>query len=107
MNEKVQKVGFIGLGRMGKPMAINIVRAGFDLRVHDAREEPMREIVRLGAKAVQSPRAAAEAADVVALVVVDDAQVEDVLLGDRGALEGLTQGAIVVIHSTVLPKTVQ
>lgn len=107
MNEKVQKVGFIGLGRMGKPMAINIVRAGFDLRVHDAREEPMRELIRLGAKAVQSPRAAAEAADVVALVVVDDAQVEDVLLGDRGALEGLTQGAIVVIHSTVLPKTVQ
>ena len=107
MSEKVKKVGFIGLGRMGKPMAVNILRGGFDLTVHDAREEPMRELVKLGAKAAQSSREAAKEADVLALAVVDDAQVEDVLIGDRGAFEGLSNGVIVVIHSTVLPETVK
>jgi 3-hydroxyisobutyrate dehydrogenase-like beta-hydroxyacid dehydrogenase len=107
MNEKVKKVGFIGLGRMGKPMAINILEAGFDLTVYDAREEPMRELAKLGAKVAQSSREATREVEVVALAVVDDAQVEDVLIGDRAVLEGLARGAIVVIHSTVLPETVK
>jgi 3-hydroxyisobutyrate dehydrogenase-like beta-hydroxyacid dehydrogenase len=107
MYEKVRKVGFIGLGRMGKPMAINIIEAGFDLTVYDTREEPMRELGKLGAKVAQSSREATREVEVVALAVVDDAQVEDVLIGDRAVLEGLARGAIVVIHSTVLPETVK
>ena len=107
MNEKISKVGFIGLGRMGKPMAINILQAGFGLAVHDAREQPVLELASLGAKVAQSPREVAEDGDLVEIVVVDDAQVDDVLLGDRGVLQGARDGTIIAIHSTVYPETVR
>ena len=107
MNEKIKKVGFIGLGRMGKPMAVNLLRAGFGLVVYDSREQPVLELANLGAKIASSPREAAEAVDLVEIVVVDDAQVEEVLLGDRGVLQGARDGTIIVIHSTVYPQTVK
>ena len=56
MNQRVTQVGFIGLGRMGKPMAINILHAGFDLAVYDSRQEPVRELASLGAQAARSPK---------------------------------------------------
>ena len=107
MNEKIKKVGFIGLGRMGKPMAVNLLRAGFGLVVHDSRQQPVLELANLGATIASSPREAAEAVDLVEIVVVDDAQVEEVLLGDRGVLQGARDGTIIVIHSTVYPQTVK
>jgi len=107
MNEKIKKVGFIGLGRMGKPMAVNLLRAGVGLVVHDSRQQPVLELANLGATIASSPREAAEAVDLVEIVVVDDAQVEEVLLGDRGVLQGARDGTIIVIHSTVYPQTVK
>ena len=107
MSEKITNIGFIGLGRMGKPMAANLVRAGFGLVVHDSREEPVLELAKLGARIAQSARAAAQDVDLVEIVVVDDAQVEDVLLGDRGVLQGIRGGTIIAIHSTVYPETVK
>jgi len=103
----VIKVGFIGLGRIGKPMAINILKAGFDLTVYDLRAEPMRELVQHGAKAAYSPKALAEGADLVEIVVVDDTQVEEVSLGDRGLVAGARADSIIAIHSTVRPGTVK
>lgn len=101
------KVGFIGLGRIGKPMAINILKSGFDLTVYDLRTEPMRELVQHGAKAADSPKELAEGADLVEIVVVDDAQVEEVSLGERGLVAGARAGSIIAIHSTVAPGTVK
>lgn len=72
----IRKVGFIGLGTMGKPMAMNIARAGFDLMVYDVREEPVRELGRLGAKVARSAKEVAEYAELVEVAALDDAQVE-------------------------------
>lgn len=107
MNQKISKVGFIGLGRMGRPMAVNVARAGFAIVVHDAREEPVLECASLGAKIATSPEELAKDVDLVEIVVVDDAQVEEVLLGDRGVLQGIREGTIIAIHSTVYPETVR
>ena len=83
-SKAIAKVGFIGLGRMGKPMASNILAAGYALTVYDLREAAVSELTRLGAKAATSAYNVAEAAEIVELAVVDDAQVEDVLTGEDG-----------------------
>ena len=101
------RVGFIGLGRIGKPMAINVLDAGYDLTVYDLREQAVRELADCGAKAAHSPKEVAAGTDVIELAVVDDAQVEDVLLGNRGVLAGSRPGTVVAIHSTVYPATVR
>src|SRR5579864_683960 len=101
------RVGFIGLGNMGKHMAINIAKAGFDLMVYDLRPEPMRELTALGAKAGRSADEVGAHGEIIELVVVDDAQVEAVLLGEGGALSGARPGTIVAVHSTVHPRTIR
>jgi 3-hydroxyisobutyrate dehydrogenase-like beta-hydroxyacid dehydrogenase len=106
MSETSTKVGFIGLGRMGTPMAINILNAGFALTVYDLSAEAIRRLTDLGARGANSPREVAAGADVIAVTVVDDAQVEAVCFGGDGVLEGARPGALVAVHSTVLPETV-
>lgn len=101
------RVGFIGLGNMGKHMAINIAKAGFDLMVYDLRPEPMRELTALGAKAARSADEIGAHGEIIEVVVVDDRQVEAVLLGEGGALSAAKRGSIIVIHSTVHPRTVR
>src|SRR5438445_12076147 len=101
------RVGFIGLGNMGKPMAINVARAGFDLMVYDLRAEPMPELTALGAKAARSADEIGAHGEIIELVVVDDAQVEAALLGEGGALSGARPGTIIAIHSTVHPRTIR
>jgi 3-hydroxyisobutyrate dehydrogenase-like beta-hydroxyacid dehydrogenase len=103
----IRKVGFIGLGTMGKPMAVNIAKAGFDLMVYDIREEPLRELGTLGVKIARSAKEVGEYADIIEIAVLDDAQVEAVVFGDAGVLMGARAGAIVATHSTVLPKTLK
>src|SRR5215470_13954510 len=92
------RIGFIGLGTMGKPMAANLVRAGFDVTVHDVAPEPVAELARAGARVAASPREIGESCDVVEVVVWDDAGVESVVLG---VLVSARPGMIVAIHSTV------
>lgn len=99
------KIGFIGLGAMGKLMAANIAKAGFELTVYDLREEPCKELARLGARVAASPREVAEQSDIIEIAVVDDAQAEEVVTGQRGVIHGARTGAIVAIHSTILPST--
>jgi 3-hydroxyisobutyrate dehydrogenase len=101
------KVGFVGLGRIGKPMAVNVLKAGFDLSVYDLRTELVKELAELGAKAARSLEEVAEGADVIELAVVDDAQVEEALLGSDALIDGAGSGTVVVIHSTVHPETVK
>ena len=101
------KIGFIGLGAMGKPMAANIAKAGFELTVYDLREERCKELAALGARVVASAREVAAKSDMVEIAVVDDDQAERVVLGDQGVIHGARTGSIVAIHSTILPATVR
>jgi 2-hydroxy-3-oxopropionate reductase len=100
-------VGFVGLGRLGKPIAANILAAGFDLMVFDLRNEPMEELARLGAKRARSLRELSEHSAIIGVAVVDDAQVEEVLMSDSGLLQSGPRDSIIMIHSTITPGTVR
>jgi 3-hydroxyisobutyrate dehydrogenase-like beta-hydroxyacid dehydrogenase len=101
------RVGFIGLGNIGKPMAINVAKAGFDLMVYDLRQEPLQELAGLGANVARSAQEIGSHGEIIELVVVDDAQVESVLLGEGGVLNGTKPGSVIAVHSTVHPKTIR
>ena len=103
-----EKVGFIGLGNMGKPMAVNLARAGVDLTVFDRDPAPVADLVALGAKAADSTAALGRQCDIVEIVVMTDRQVEEVIAGrgkGDGLLAGMAPGSLIVIHSTVHPDT--
>jgi 3-hydroxyisobutyrate dehydrogenase-like beta-hydroxyacid dehydrogenase len=99
------KIGFIGLGAMGKPIAANVAKAGFELTVYDLRNERCKDLVAIGAKVAASPREVGEKSDIVEIAVVDDAQAEQVVMGPDGVIHGARPGTVVAIHSTILPAT--
>ena len=99
------KVGFVGLGTIGKPIAVNILKAGFDLMVFDSRRGAVKALARLGAKAAHSCREVGQHGKVIGVAVVDDGQVEEVVMGKGGVVEGARPGTIIAIHSTISPKT--
>jgi 3-hydroxyisobutyrate dehydrogenase len=96
------KVGFVGLGHMGAAMSRNILAAGHDLVVHDLRREAADVLVADGAAWAASPREAARARD-VAITMLPGRQVEEVLLGPAGLLDGLPPGAVWIDMSTSVP----
>jgi len=102
-----QSVGFIGLGLMGKPMARNLLRAGFPLTVHNRSQGAVQELVAEGAAAADSPRALAERVEVVFSCLPGPADVETVYLGENGVLAGARPGSILVDMSTIDPGTHQ
>jgi len=95
-------LGFIGLGLMGRPMAANLVKAGFAVTVWNRTASHMQPLVALGARAAASPRDAA-AADILITIVSDPPALEQVLWGEQGALSGLRSGSVLVDSSTVSP----
>ena len=98
-----QTVGFIGLGIMGKPMAKNLMEAGYELVVHNRSPEKAEELAGEGATAAGSPREVAEGCDVVITMLPDSPQVEEVLAGEGGVFEGVREGALIVDMSTISP----
>lgn len=101
------KIGFIGLGMQGKYMAINLAQAGYDLMVYDTRAEPLEELAAAGAKIATSNAEVGKHAEIVQVCVLNDAQVEAVVAGQRGLLDTAAPGAIIVIHSTIEPATIE
>jgi 3-hydroxyisobutyrate dehydrogenase len=97
------RVGFIGLGNIGKPMAVNVAKAGFDVMVYDVRQEPLQELAAVGAKVARSAQEIGTHGEIIELVVVDDAQVEAIILGEGGVLNGRSLQCV-AIHSTVHPR---
>lgn len=96
------KIGFIGLGVMGRPMADHLIEAGHELFVH--RVKPVSQFLAdKGATALDSPRAVAEAAEVVILMVPDTPDVEAVLFGADGVHEGLSEGKLLIDMSSISP----
>ena len=100
-------VAMIGLGRMGGPMADCAIRAGHDVRVFDVSDDAVAARVAAGARAGRSVAEACEGARVVSVVVFDDAQVLEVVAGDRGAFDAVEPGAVVIVHTTVTIDTIE
>lgn len=100
------KVGMIGLGGMGKPIAECVLRAGFELTVADLREEPVEALASLGAAAAGTPREVASASDLVLASLPSNEASERVALGADGVLEGAKPGDVYIDTSTISPKVV-
>lgn len=99
-----ERVGYIGLGIMGRPMALNLLRAGHELWVFARRAEAVAPLVNAGATACGSPREVAAHADFVFTNVSDTPDVEEVLLGPSGVVHGARPGSVVIDNSTILPS---
>jgi len=98
-----EKVGFIGLGIMGRPMAKNLLDAGYDLVVYNRTREKAEELASEGTTVAGSPKEVAEQSDVIITMLPDSPQVEEVLAGEEGVLEGVSEGALIVDMSTISP----
>ena len=98
-----EKIGFIGLGTMGKPMALNLMKAGYELSVYDKNPKPLKEFQEKGATVGQSIREVASKSEVVITMVPNSGDVEDVILKENGAIEGLKSGSMVIDMSTIDP----
>ncbi len=104
----MQRLGFVGLGAMGLPMAMRLAGAGFELAVFDVLEERVRPLVELGATSASSVQeAAAAGVEALVLMVANAQQAEGVLFGEGGAAEALPEGAAVVVMSTIGPEAVR
>lgn len=99
----MDRIGFIGLGIMGKPMARNLLKAGFPLTVQNRHQTVTDEFVAEGAHAARLPREIAASSDVVITMLPDTAVVEEVLTGADGVIEGAHEGLIVIDMSTISP----
>ncbi len=99
----MKRIGFIGLGIMGKPMAKNLLKAGFALTVYDIDPAPVRELVAAGATASVSAREAAAAAEAVITMLPDSPDVKAAMLGKDGVLEGAKPGTILIDMSSIAP----
>jgi len=102
-----KKVAVLGVGRMGAPMAGHLVDAGHEVRVFDISADALAPLVERGAIAAASPAEAAQDADVVCVVVFDDAQAIEVISGPVGVLSTLKSGAVVAVHTTVAIDTIR
>ncbi len=98
------RVGFIGLGIMGKPMAKNVLKGGFPLCVYNRTASKAQELVDLGAKLYSTPKEVAQNSDIVITIVSDTPDVAAVLFGEDGVVHGAKQGLIVVDMSTISPQ---
>lgn len=97
------KIGFIGLGIMGKPMSKNLLKAGYSLVVRDHNADSVAEVVSLGATPAESAKAIAEQSDVIITMLPNSPHVKEVLLGEGGVIEGAKPGTIVIDMSSIAP----
>ena len=100
----MEKVGYIGLGIMGRPAATNLVKAGYPLWVYARRPAMMEPLVKVGATACETAASVAAESDIVFINVSDTHDVAEVILGNNGIIEGTRPGSIVVDMSTISPS---
>ena len=99
----MRTIGFIGLGIMGKPMARNLLQAGHQLVVHDVNPAPVAELVEAGARSAASAAEAAASAEIVITMLPNSPEVQAVVLGEHGVLEGARPGLMLVDMSSIAP----
>lgn len=96
-------IGFIGLGIMGKPMAKNLLKAGYKLVVYDINVEPVKELVTTGAKEGKSSQDVASQSEVIITMLPNSPEVKEVVLGQKGIIDGAKPGTILVDMSSISP----
>jgi 2-hydroxy-3-oxopropionate reductase len=102
-----KKIGFIGLGIMGKPMAKNLLKAGFSIVAYDLNKDAVEDVVKAGALAASSSKETAGKAEVIITMLPDSPDVRAVILGRDGVLEGIKPGSIVIDMSSINPLVSQ
>lgn len=98
-----QKIGFIGLGLMGKPMAKNLLKAGYPLVVYNRTKRKVKELVDSGAESGKSPEELARKSKVIITMVSDPTALKEVILGEKGVIHGAKKGSILIDMSTIAP----
>ena len=98
-----EQIGFIGLGIMGKPMARNLLKAGYSLIVYDIVGSNQEEVVTNGATGASNSREVAAASDTIITMLPDSADSEKVILGPDGVLEGAKPGSVIIDMSSIAP----
>jgi len=96
-----EKIGFIGLGIMGHPMAINLCKAGYPVQVYARRPELIESLAAAGANPATSPQSVAEHSTIIITMVSDTADVEEVILGEYGVIQGVEAGNLVIDMSSI------
>jgi 2-hydroxy-3-oxopropionate reductase len=102
-----KRVGFIGLGIMGKPMAKNLLKAGYPLAVFDLNKEAMEDLVKAGALAARTCKEVAERVDVIITMLPDSPEVKEVILAKDGVIEGARRGTVIIDMSSINPLVSQ
>jgi 3-hydroxyisobutyrate dehydrogenase len=100
-----ERIGFIGLGAMGLPMSKNVVRKGYAVTAYDIAKPRLDELVGFGAKAAASAKEVAEQSDIVITMVPSSPHAREAILGEKGVIKGIAQGAVVIDMSTIDPVT--
>ena len=98
-----KQIGFIGLGIMGKPMAMNLLKAGYSLTVYDIRPEPVKEVVAAGAAEGKSSKDVAGKSEIVITMLPNSPEVKEAVLGKDGVLDGAKSGMILIDMSSIAP----
>ena len=99
------KVGVVGLGIMGAPMALNLIKAGYSLKVYNRTDRPrVQEVIDAGAERCATPKDTSAGCDVIITMVTDTPDVEQVIFGADGVIEGAAEGAIIIDMSTISPS---
>ena len=104
MSEEKKTIGFIGIGAMGKPMSLNLVKAGYPLIVYDINPKPLEELKERGAVVAKSIKELVNQSNVVITMLPNSDDVEEVILGENGVLESLKGEEIVIDMSTIDPS---
>lgn len=104
MEKSEVEIGFIGIGKMGKPMANRLIDAGYSTTLWNRTREKAEKVAEKGAEVVDSPREVGEKCDVVFSMVLNDEAVKAVNLGENGAIAGLKSGDILIESSTITPQ---
>ncbi len=99
----MKNIGFIGLGIMGKPMAKNLLKAGYHLIVYDIREEPIKELVDAGAIAGTSSKDVASQSDIIITMLPNSPEVKEAVLGQNSVMDGVKSGSILIDMSSIAP----
>ena len=98
-----KKIGFVGLGIMGKPMAKNLVKAGYELVCFDINKDAVRELIGVGAKEAQSAKEVTQKSEIVITMLPNSPHVKEVVLGENGVLDGAKEGTILIDMSSIDP----
>jgi 2-hydroxy-3-oxopropionate reductase len=105
MQDNQIPLGFVGLGVMGKPMSLNLLRAGYSLMVYDINPDPVGTLVKAGAKKGRSAAHVGENCNIIFTMLFDSGQVEEVITGKNGVLEGAKPGSIIIDMSSISHTT--